>query len=54
MEIKVLDVHKYKRFFAFGRSFTDYLWPTWADIIGREIPYYENWGHGAAGNQRKR
>lgn len=29
-----------KRFFAFGCSFTDYQWPTWADIIIRE--FYSN------------
>lgn len=46
-----LDTKKYKRFFAFGCSFTHYFWPTWADIIGREIPHYENWGRGSAGNQ---
>ena len=27
----------YKRFFAFGCSFTSYYWPTWADIIGQEF-----------------
>jgi|AntAceMinimDraft_13_1070369.scaffolds.fasta_scaffold08048_3 hypothetical protein len=51
MQIDNLDTRKYKRFFAFGCSFTWYYWPTWADIIGREIPYYENWGRGGAGNQ---
>jgi DNA-binding protein Fis len=51
MLIQTLDPKKYKRFFAFGCSFTNYIWPTWADIIGREIPYYENWGMGGAGNQ---
>ena len=50
MRIEKLNVSKYKRFFAFGCSFTYYRWPTWADIIGAEIPYYENWGKGAAGN----
>lgn len=51
MQITKLDIKKYKRFFSFGCSFTHYLWPTWADIIGQEIPYYENWGMGGAGNQ---
>jgi hypothetical protein len=51
MNITTLSTEKYKRFFAFGCSFTNYIWPTWADIIGREIPYYENWGKGGAGNQ---
>ena len=32
----------YDRFFAFGCSYTKYKWPTWADIIAKdlEIPYY--------------
>ena len=51
MQITNLTTSKYKRFFAFGCSFTSHIWPTWADIIGREIPYYENWGKGGAGNQ---
>jgi hypothetical protein len=51
MKINNLDIKKYKRFFAFGCSFTNYIWPTWADIIGKEIPYYENWARGGAGNQ---
>lgn len=50
MVIQKLDIKKYKRFFAFGCSFTYYRWPTWADIIGAEVPMYENWGKGAAGN----
>lgn len=32
-----LDFSKYKRFFSFGCSFTDYHWMTWADIISNEI-----------------
>jgi hypothetical protein len=51
MKITDLNLSKYKRFFAFGCSFTDYHWPTWADIIGKQIPYYENWGRMSAGNQ---
>lgn len=46
-----LDTTRYKRFFAFGCSFTNYIWPTWADIIGQQIDHYENWGKGGAGNQ---
>lgn len=40
-----------KRFFAFGCSYTQYIWPTWADIIGQ--PYrdnYYNYGQAGAGN----
>jgi hypothetical protein len=39
-----------KRLFTFGDSFTQYLYPTWADILGQEFDYYENWGRMAAGN----
>ena len=42
---------KNKRLFAFGCSFTNYKWPTWADILGREFDHYENWGQDGAGNQ---
>ena len=31
-----------KRFFAFGCSYTEYEWPTWADILGR---HYHNMGY---------
>jgi hypothetical protein len=50
MKISNLDPKKYKRFFAFGCSFTNYYWPTWADIIGQDIPVYENWAERGAGN----
>jgi hypothetical protein len=42
---------KNKRLFAFGCSFTNYKWPTWADILGCEFDYFENWGQDGAGNQ---
>lgn len=45
-----LNPKQYKRFFAFGCSFTNYAWPTWADIIGQDIPVYENWGARGGGN----
>lgn len=50
MKITNLNPLQYKRFFAFGCSYTNYRWPTWADIIGRDIPLYENWGFPGAGN----
>jgi len=46
----MIDFKKYKRFFAFGCSFTQYKWPTWADIIAQEIPESYNYGLGGAGN----
>ena len=36
--------------YTFGCSMTSYSWPTWADILGKEFDYYENWGRGSAGN----
>lgn len=36
--------------YTFGCSMTSYNWPTWADILGREFNYYENWGRSGAGN----
>lgn len=38
------------RLFTFGCSFTRYIWPTWADILGANFSYYENWGQPSAGN----
>jgi hypothetical protein len=49
-KIDNIDYGKYKRFFSFGCSFTDYQWPTWADIIGKHIPEYYNCGQSGAGN----
>lgn len=38
------------RLFTFGCSFTSYIWPTWADIIGNYFDEYQNWGSAGAGN----
>ena len=46
----MIDFKKYKRFFAFGCSFTQYKWPTWADIIAQEIPESYNYGMGGGSN----
>lgn len=40
-----------RRLFTFGCSFTNYHWPTWADILGQQFDVYENWGLSGAGNQ---
>lgn len=45
-----MNLKKYKRFFAFGCSFTFYHWMTWADIIGSEIPEYYNYAKPGCGN----
>jgi len=45
-----MNFKKYKRFFAFGCSFTDYYWPTWANIISKEIPDSYIYAKNGAGN----
>jgi len=44
----------YKRFFAFGCSFTMYHWVTWADIVAYSYPdaKYFNFGVNGGGNQQ--
>jgi hypothetical protein len=39
------------RLFTFGCSFTEYIWPTWANVLGKEFNYFENWGKQGSGNQ---
>lgn len=40
-----------KRLFTFGCSFTQYWrWPTWADALGQQAEYFENWGICGGGN----
>ena len=46
----MIDFKKYKRFFAFGCSMTSYYWPTWADIMAKEIPESYNYGQSGGGN----
>jgi len=51
--ISTLDLSKYKRFVAIGCSFTQWRWPTWADIIANELDDnvdYINLGAQGAGN----
>ena len=40
-----------RRLFAFGCSFTEYPWPTWAEIAGLGFDEFYNCGHCGAGNQ---
>lgn len=49
---KDINFLKYKRVFAFGCSFTSYIWPTWADILKTQMPNaeYHNAGQTGAGN----
>ena len=47
-----LDLSKYQRFVTLGCSFTRWNWPTWADLLAREMPdaKFINVGKGGAGN----
>ena len=51
-DVSSIDLSKYKRFFVSGCSFTNYRWPTWADILRQEMPdaEYFNLGQTGAGN----
>jgi len=40
-----------KRFYVLGCSFTNYAWPTWADIVGLEFDEWENWAFPGLGNR---
>jgi len=39
------------RLFAFGCSFTNYKYWTWANILAHKYDAFENWGQAGAGNQ---
>lgn len=49
---ETIDFSKYRRFFTFGCSFTEYAWPTWSNILKEEMPdvEYYNFGTAGAGN----
>lgn len=41
----------YNRLFTFGCSYTQWYWPTWADIIAADLQVpFQNWGHAGTGN----
>lgn len=41
----------YERFFAFGCSFTNHIWPTWANIIAKDLDIdFFNYGISGLGN----
>lgn len=44
-----IDFTKYRRFFTFGCSFTNYKWPTWSNILKEEMPDIEYYNIGASG-----
>lgn len=44
-----IDKAKVKRFFAFGCSFTNHFWPTWARVISKELDHAEFYNFGKPG-----
>jgi len=49
----ITDLTKYKRIFAFGCSFTSYIFPTWADLIHKSMnpdTEFYNFGKSGGGN----
>lgn len=44
-----LDTTNYKRFFVVGCSFTEWYWPTWANIIAEQNPHLEFISYAKAG-----
>jgi hypothetical protein len=42
---------KNSRLFTFGCSFTNWNWPTWADLLSVGYEHYENWGFAGIGNR---
>lgn len=48
--MNVINFNQYKRAFFFGCSFTKFYWPTWADILSKEIKETYNYAKIGAGN----
>jgi len=44
-----IDFSKYKRLFTIGCSFTEYFYPTWANILSKSIPDAEFYNLGLSG-----
>lgn len=44
-----MNFSNYDRLFSFGCSFTDYRWPTWADIIDQESEEDKLFNYGGSG-----
>ena len=44
-----VNFKSYKRLFVFGCSFTNYMWPTWADLLRAEMPDAEFFNLGKSG-----
>lgn len=44
-----LDKSKVKRLFVFGCSFTSYFWPTWANIVAKDLEHAEFYNFAISG-----
>jgi hypothetical protein len=44
-----IEFEKYKRVFTFGCSFTNYVYPTWANILSKSLPDAEFYNLGLSG-----
>jgi hypothetical protein len=47
--IENIDLSKYKRLFTIGCSFTEYFYPTWANILSKSMPNAEFFNLGLCG-----
>jgi hypothetical protein len=47
--IENIDLSKYKRLFTIGCSFTEYMYPTWANILSKSMPNAEFYNLGLSG-----
>jgi hypothetical protein len=47
--IENIDLTKYKRLFTIGCSFTEYMYPTWANILSKSMPNAEFYNLGLSG-----
>ena len=48
-DVSTIDLSSYKRLFTFGCSFTGYVWPTWAEILHKDMPNAEHYNFGKSG-----
>ena len=46
----MIKFENYDRLFTFGCSMTRYRWPTWANLLGQEIPIHYNMAKSGGGN----
>lgn len=47
--IESINLNNFNRLFTFGCSFTNYIWPTWADMLAIEMPHAEHINLGLSG-----